>query len=232
MQLIPVLDLKGGQVVRAQQGRRDRYRPIVTPLSDSADPVRVAEGLRSLHPFSIFYVADLDAIEGRGSNASAIARLSEMPGRPQLWVDAGYSGGEALARALAIPGLHPVLGSESQKDETLLKRFRDHPDLVLSLDFFADGFRGPRALLESSELWPQRLIVMTLAKVGSATGPDFSTLAAIQTRAGDRTVIAAGGVRNEADLSELSSLGITAALIATSLHDGTLTAAQIAAFAR
>jgi len=230
MRIIPVLDLKGGQVVRARQGRREEYRPIVTPLASSSDPVQVAQGLLGLHPFSIFYLADLDAIEGRGSNASAAARLSQIPGKPQLMMDAGYCDEEALARALAIPGFQPVLGSESQQDETLLARFSDHPDLVLSLDFFADGFRGPRTLLENPQLWPRRLIVMTLAKIGSAAGPDFSTLAAIQARAGGREVIAAGGVRDKADLEELSSRGVAAALVATSLHDGTLTPAQIAGF--
>jgi phosphoribosylformimino-5-aminoimidazole carboxamide ribotide isomerase len=46
--------------------------------------------------------------------------------------------------------------------------------------------------------------------------------------AGSRTVIAAGGVRNMADIRALSSLGIAAALVATSLHDGTLRPEQLA----
>ena len=104
----------------------------------------------------------------------------------------------------------------------LLRRFRDHPGLILSLDFFADGFRGPPSILDDPDLWPQRVIVMTLAKVGSAAGPDFARLEEIKARAGNRTVIAAGGVRDEADIRALSSLGIAAALVATSLHDGTL----------
>ena len=85
------------------------------------------------------------------------------------------------------------LGSESQRDEALLRRFRDHPGLILSLDFFADGFRGPPSILARPELWPQRMIVMTLAKVGSAAGPDFARLEEVKARAGTRAVIAAGG---------------------------------------
>ena len=91
LRIIPVLDLKGGEVVRAEQGQRHRYRPIVTPLAESADAVAVAAGLRTLYPFQIFYIADLDAIEGRAPNAAALARLRTMPQAPELWVDAGVT---------------------------------------------------------------------------------------------------------------------------------------------
>jgi len=232
LRIIPVLDLKGGQVVRAELGRRDCYRPIATPLSPSTNPVTVAAGLRMVHPFRAFYIADLDAIEGRAPNTDALAHLRAMPDAPELWVDAGIADEEALAAALAEPLLRPVLGSESQRDDMLLRRFRDHPGLVLSLDFFADGFHGPHSILEQSAFWPRSVIVMTLAKVGSAAGPDFARLAQIKSQAGNRAVIAAGGVRNEADIRALSSIGVGVVLVATALHDGTLTSGQISSLAR
>jgi phosphoribosylformimino-5-aminoimidazole carboxamide ribotide isomerase len=230
VRIIPVLDLKGGQVVRAAKGRRDQYRPIVTPLSASADVVAVAEGLRTLYPFPTYYIADLDAIEGRQPNGAALARLRAMAQPPQLWVDAGFADSDRLSAALAEPSISPVLGTESQHDDALLRRFRDHPDLILSLDFFSDGFHGPTSFLDEPEFWPERVIVMTLAKVGAAAGPDFERLGEIRAKAGNREIIAAGGVRNEADIRALASLGIAAALVATSLHDGTLTPQQLTSF--
>ncbi|RUM96888.1 nickel transporter [Pseudaminobacter arsenicus] len=232
MRIIPVLDLKAGQVVRAQQGRRDSYRPIETPLSGSADPVAVARGLRVLHPFSTFYIADIDAIEGRSPNDEAVALLAAMPEAPELWLDAGFSDESQLAAMLARPSFHAVLGSESQRDTAILCRFKGHPRLILSLDFFQDGFRGARSLLEEPDLWPETVIVMTLARVGAASGPDFSTLAEIKAKAGGRMLVAAGGIRDEADIRELAALGIAAALVSTSLHNGSLTAETIAALAR
>ncbi len=228
LRIIPVLDLKGGEVVRAEQGRRDLYKAIVTPLSASPDAVAVAAGLRKLYPFSTFYVADLDAICGGPPNAAALARLKAMRDAPELWVDAGVHEAQALEAALDEPSVCPVLGSESQRDDGLLRRFRNHPALILSLDFFADGYHGPASLLDDPALWPQRVIVMTLAKVGSAAGPDFAQLQAIKAKAGNRTVIAAGGVRDELDIRDLASMGIAAALVASSLHNGTISSAQLA----
>ena len=38
LDIIPVIDLRHGLVVRAVMGRRELYRPIETPLSRTADP--------------------------------------------------------------------------------------------------------------------------------------------------------------------------------------------------
>ncbi len=68
MEVIPVIDLKGGQVVHARAGNRRDYRPIRTPLSRSSAPEDVISGLLGLFPFARLYVADLDAIEGGGDH--------------------------------------------------------------------------------------------------------------------------------------------------------------------
>ncbi len=97
MEVIPVIDLRGGAVVAARRGDRARYRPLETPLAASADPVTVALGLRSLYPFPTLYVADLDSIEGRGADTGARRRLAECwPG--ELWIDGG-----AIARGEGVP---------------------------------------------------------------------------------------------------------------------------------
>ena len=69
---------------------------------------------------------------------------------------------------------------------------------------------------------------MSLARVGSAIGPDIDRLTTIKSRAVNRQVYAAGGVRDANDLASLAQAGITGALVATSLHNGKLTGAQIA----
>ena len=76
MEIIPVVDLMGGVVVRARMGQRDLYQPITTPLAATSDPVDVVRGLLAVYPFTTLYVADLDAIEHNGDNNAALARSS------------------------------------------------------------------------------------------------------------------------------------------------------------
>jgi len=225
VQVIPVVDLKHGVVVRAQRGNRSAYRPIETPLSPTSEPVDVVGGLLALHAFRTLYVADLDAIMASGDNIDAIRRIRQAFPALELWIDNGAADAQALD-ALVKEGLGaPVIGSESQRDGALLARA---PEALLSLDFRGDAFLGPPEILDRPELWPQRVIVMTLARVGSGAGPDIPRLAAIQARAGARTIYAAGGVRDMGDLAALRAAGIGGALLATALHDGRLTGAEIA----
>ena len=229
MDIVPVLDLRGGMVVRAHMGQRNQYRPISTPLSPSSDPVDVARGLFSVFPFRTFYVADLDAIEGTGDNAAALLRLkAECPG-VTLWVDNAVADLPAAERWLAAGLGRLVVGSESQTDMALLRRLCGNDRIVLSLDFRGPAFQGPAGLLGEIESWPLKVIVMTLARVGSGAGPDFDRLAAIRDIAAGREIYAAGGVRDGVDLGALGRAGIAGALVATSLHDGRLTAKDIEA---
>ncbi|MGH6860760.1 MAG: HisA/HisF-related TIM barrel protein [Phyllobacterium sp.] len=227
MHIIPVLDIKDDLVVRAKMGLRDSYQPITTPLSPTAQVPDVAQGLRSLYPFPIFYVADLDRIERR--REVAFDQLKPLLGQMKIWLDAGFRDERQLQQALELDGLWPVLGSESQTDWSLLDAFHANPKLILSLDFRGGQFLGPAAILENVERWPSRVIVMTLSRVGADSGPDFKCLERIKRQAGDRSVIAAGGVRNRQDLEALEAMGVAAALVASSLHNGMLTAEEISA---
>jgi phosphoribosylformimino-5-aminoimidazole carboxamide ribotide isomerase len=229
MEIIPVIDLQDGLVVRARMGQRDQYRPIETPLSPTSDPVDVVRGLLSVSAFRTLYVADLDAIARKGDAKTALARVKSAFGQLDLWVDNGIAE-VADARAFLDEGTdHLVLGSEAQADHRLVENLRDDPRVVLSLDFRGDTFIGPPSLLATPEIWPQRIIVMTLARVGSDAGPDLERLAAIHRISGRRHIYAAGGLRHAGDLNELKNAGIAGVLVASALHDGRLTRADIAA---
>jgi phosphoribosylformimino-5-aminoimidazole carboxamide ribotide isomerase len=232
MQVIPVIDLKGGQVVHARAGRRDQYRPIETPLSPTSLPSDVIAGLLRLFPFPRFYVADLDAIERCGAHDGVLHLLKSSHDGLDFWVDSGVSE-EADATAWLLRGLGQlVLGSETQRGTELVRGLRHHPSVVLSLDFDADGFRGPPVLLQEPDLWPADVIVMTLARVGAGAGPDLERLAEIRRQAEGRRIYAAGGVRNAAELRTLAEIGVTGALVATALHGGAISTSEIERLAR
>ncbi|MGA2793235.1 MAG: HisA/HisF-related TIM barrel protein, partial [Roseiarcus sp.] len=121
MEIIPVIDLKDATVVRARLGRRDEYLPIETRLSPTSDPVDVARGLLSVHPFKTFYVADLDAIEGKGDNYASLARLKAAFPDLAFWVDNGILDLDAAQTWLASQLGHLVLGSETQVNDKLVR---------------------------------------------------------------------------------------------------------------
>jgi|SRR5215468_907884 len=222
MDIIPVLDLRGGIVVRARMGRRDLYRPIDSPLSPTSDPIDVMRGLRSIHPFKTFYVADLDAVMRTGDNAAAIRRLKGAFPAAAFWVDNGVSDLSSARRWLDAGLGHLVVGSESQNDMALVQHLSHDDRVMLSLDFRDHAFQGPPALLCETAAWTSTLIVMSLARVGSGAGPDLHRLCVIRDIAEGRKIYAAGGVRDRADLVALKRAGIAGALVATSLHDGRL----------
>jgi phosphoribosylformimino-5-aminoimidazole carboxamide ribotide isomerase len=220
VEIVPVVDLKQGQVVRARAGERDRYAPIVTPLSPTADPVDGACGLLAVAPARHLYIADLDAIEGRGQDIASVRRLAKAFPGTTLWIDAGIASlsqaqtflGEGLGRL--------VLGSESQADTALLRALAGQA--VLSLDFRGDRFVGPDAIRDDPTLWPDTVIVMTLARVGTGAGPDLEKLAWVWRHAPLARIYAAGGLRGPEDIQPLADLGVAGILVASALHDGRL----------
>ena len=227
MEVIPVIDLKNGAVVHARMGIRSEYAPIKSPLSPTSRPGDVARGMLSIFPFKRFYVADLDAIEHKGDNNPALKQLSDDFPDVEFWVDAGIADIHEAERWLAAGLGYLVLGSETQRDGELIRYLCRNNRTILSLDFRGDAFLGPAALLNEADIWPINVIVMTLARVGSASGPDTDRLTTIKSRVVNRQVYAAGGVRDANDLASLAQAGITGALVATSLHNGKLTGAQI-----
>jgi phosphoribosylformimino-5-aminoimidazole carboxamide ribotide isomerase len=229
MDVVPVLDVAHGQVVRGIKGDRASYKPIETPLASGCEPAAIGRGLLGLHPFRKLYVADLDGIEGRGRNVHLVPALSAVAGTTELWIDAGVASRKAARSVLAAPVTTLIVGSESIERAAEFEDIAAEAPLrtVLSLDFRGEEFMGPRRLLEDETLWPDRVIVMTLARVGSGEGPDMDRLAAIVKRAGKRKVYAAGGLRHRADLMALRDLGAAGVLVASALHEGAITAQDI-----
>ena len=144
-----------------------------------------------------------------------------------MWVDNGAADASALHALIGADLGTPVIGSESQRDIKVIAQHRDSMRIVLSLDFRGDAFQGPQEILAEPVLWPRRIIVMTLARVGSDAGPDLERFAAIRSIAGGREIYAAGGVRNASDLSALKAAGVSGALIATALHERRIVAADL-----
>jgi phosphoribosylformimino-5-aminoimidazole carboxamide ribotide isomerase len=116
MQIVPVLDVQGGIVVRAIGGRRSEYLPLVSKLTNSTDPIEVASAIRARYKLPEIYVADLGAIAGAEPTLSIYDALRKDGFR--LWLDAGVretKNAEAIADHCdaTVIGLETLRGPET-----------------------------------------------------------------------------------------------------------------------
>jgi phosphoribosylformimino-5-aminoimidazole carboxamide ribotide isomerase len=225
MQVIPVIDLKDGVVVHAKQGRRAAYLPIHTALCPSADIFDVIDAYLKLYDFRTFYIADLDALEKKGSHEDLIHAVAERFSNRSFWLDRGLPCSASTHRQPV--NIKTVLGSESFRDETLSLLATCAKDFVLSLDFAGTKRLGAENLFTNPDHWPNEIIIMTLERVGSDAGPDLEKLAAFRKTYPGKHFIAAGGIRNREDLAALEKIGINQALVASALHSGAIGRAEL-----
>jgi phosphoribosylformimino-5-aminoimidazole carboxamide ribotide isomerase len=237
--VIPVIDLKDGVVVHARAGKqahagkRAEYRPLATPFGVPHDAVAIARALLAITFSPTLYVADLDAILGQGNNLDLCRELAEAFPETALWVDAGFSDVSDCAVWRQL-GVTLVVGSESIPSLEAWDKIRESfgEGVVLSLDFDEEGLCGPPELLADPILWPDRVILMSLGRVGAEQGPDLVRLHSALAFAGHRAVFSAGGIANFGDIEQVADIGARGVLAATALHAGTVTQKEIAALLR
>jgi uncharacterized protein related to proFAR isomerase len=232
VQVIPVIDLLRGQVVRGIRGERQAYRPIVSRLAEGSAPLAIAAALRAAAPPPrgcppVLYVADLDAIQGGTAQVAVVAELLRAQPDLCLWLDAGFTGPAAVRALRAALGpaaarLRPVYGSESLASAAALDELAQDPLAILSLDTRLERPLDPSGSWQRPGAWPRTVIVMTLDRVGAASGPDLDTFARLRAMAPGRAWIGAGGVRDARDLRAAAHGGAEGWLVASALHDGTL----------
>ncbi len=220
IKIIPVIDLKDGKVVHARQGLRNQYQPIDTELCRSSDIYQVIQAFMGIYDFNTFYIADINALCHQGNHDRLITEVTaRFPGK-EFWIDRGCRQPD---KTNALPENHwPVLGSESISSKTIQAIKSSRQRFILSLDYSTTGALGDKSLFFEQEFWPETIIIMTLSRVGSNYGPDISLLTEFKQKFPDKNFIAAGGIRNTADLQALKQVGIQQALIASALHSGAI----------
>ncbi len=230
MRVIPVIDLKGGVVVRGVAGRREEYRPVLSRLTSSCDPVEVARTFRDRLGLNEIYLADLDAIAGAEPAWDVYAALRGLGCR--LWVDAGIREAGAVA-ALAATSLERIIvGLETVTGPEVLDCLG--PDLgarlIFSLDLKCGVPLGNRTAWGNADAEAivrrvvaagiQGVIVLDLARVGVGGGTGTEALCRRLAEQFPRlTIVAGGGVHRRDDLARLRACGVHAVLVASALHD-------------
>ncbi len=242
MNVLPVMDLQGGHVVRGVGGRRNQYSSVSSCFCADARPATVARALVGTFGFSQVYVADLDAIEQAEPGWEAYCRIADCG--LSLWLDAGIKNcvdaEPLLARApAAVHGL--IVATETLDCPDVLDALRARVGddrLVFSLDMHeghavsrSPAWRrlDPRTILRIAlDGGVRRFILLDLARVGSGAGAGTETLCRwLREQIPDGEIAAGGGIRHLADVTNLVAAGCDWVLVASALHDGRITADQI-----
>jgi len=221
MKIIPVIDIKDGQVVQAIKGDRSNYKPIQSQLCSGSSPVDVVTVLLKVTRSKIFYIADLDSIEDSGNNFQIIFDLAQNNKEISFWFDAGFKSPYHLEQWEKCSNIRPVIGSESHNEiGSLLGLLKS--DRILSLDFKNEQLCGPMEILDHKKDWPDDVIIMSLNRVGSHSGPDLKLINSVKMLEPNSRLYAAGGVGDQSDLELLSQIGTEGILIASALHTQSL----------
>jgi phosphoribosylformimino-5-aminoimidazole carboxamide ribotide isomerase len=237
LNIIPVIDILNGKVVHAVKGQRYNYQPLKSILFTSIEPLEVAKGFKALG-FSELYVADLDAIIDCSTDFGFFKHIVEETGM-HLMVDAGVTSIDRAQKLFENKVSMLIIGTEtllSKKFVTQAVEIFGSNRIVLSLDLKGDkilvklGFDGclsPICLLKDFKaMGMSQIIVLDLARVGSGEGVNLDFLKKVIAEVGV-DVYVGGGIRDINDLVELKKLGVSGALIATALHAGKISIAQL-----
>ncbi len=240
MKILPVLDILNCEVVRGVAGKRQEYRPIQSRLTDSVEPLAVATALSKHFGFSEFYVADLDAILHRRAHTHLYSQLGRTG--VELLVDSGICTCEDAAEIVSAGVARVVAGLETTANPIEIARLVERygaKHIVFSLDLMEgrplsgsgqwshDPMQIAQTVFRSGV---RQIIVLDLARVGTGAGvPTLELCRRIRREMDFHTIITGGGIRSAADLRLVAESGVDTALVASSLHDGSITPADLRA---
>ena len=234
MNVIPVLDVLHGQVVRGVGGDRENYRPIVSQITTSSNPLEVARTLRKDFGFQRFYLADLDGILSQNPNLKLYNDL--ISDHFHLMIEAGIRNlddAQRIHRVAKHAGI--IVGLETCRSPQDLRKIASQGfnvtfslDLISSQPNLSSESRGwsndPIEIVgEVVDAKVDSILVLDLADVGMGTGGGTDGLCQkILCEFPAVQLISGGGIRDRDDLLRLSRLGIDSVLVASALHDGKL----------
>jgi phosphoribosylformimino-5-aminoimidazole carboxamide ribotide isomerase len=243
VQIVGVVDLRGGLAVHARGGNREHYRPVRAVAGAAiapGDARALARAYVGRLGVTEIYLADLDAIDGLAPQDAEITALAANA--PRIWLDAGVTSPERARHVLSLGAAHVIVGLETLPSYQALAEICHVADgrVAFSLDLrdgepvvAADGIvrREPPHVIaaRAASAGVGAILVIDLARVGAGKGLDFGLIARVRETASALTLLAGGGVRGPEDLTRLADAGCDGALVASALLDGRVGATEIAA---
>lgn len=231
LELLPAVDVAGGQAVRLVRGAAGTETSYGNPLA--AALAWQEGGAEWIH------LVDLDAAFGRGSNRELLATVVE-----HLDVKVELSGGirddDSLRAALATGCRRVNLGTAALEDPGWCARaIGEHGDrIAVGLDVRGSRLAARGWTQDGGDLWDAldrldrdgcaRYVVTDVTKDGTLGGPNLDLLRRVCAQT-QRPVVASGGVSSLADLRAIAALqprGVEGAIVGKALYAGAFTLAE------
>ncbi len=228
MQVIPAVDIKGGNVVRLAQGLADKE----TIYSDS--PMEMAAKWAS-YGVDLIHIVDLDgALSGELKNLSIVSSIVKaVPSKIEL--GGGIRDVETIERVLDAGVSKVCIGTRALDKRFLTdiskSAYRDM--VVISVDA-KDGFVHTKGWVEKTDIKATDLVVEVerfgiktvnytdIAKDGMLEGPNIRSLGEL-LNISKIDIVAAGGVSTIDDVKRLMTLGkegLKGMIIGKALYEG------------
>ncbi|HET7326617.1 MAG TPA: bifunctional 1-(5-phosphoribosyl)-5-((5-phosphoribosylamino)methylideneamino)imidazole-4-carboxamide isomerase/phosphoribosylanthranilate isomerase PriA [Nocardioidaceae bacterium] len=225
LELLPAVDVAGGQAVRLVQGAAGSETSYGDPAGAAMAWQR--DGAEWIH------LVDLDAAFGRGSNRELLA---DVVGRLDVKVElsGGIRDDESLKAALATGCTRVNLGTAAlENPQWCARAIGEYGErIAVGLDVRGTTLAARGWTEEGGDLFEvlerlerdgcARYVVTDVAKDGTLGGPNLSLLRSVCERT-DRPVVASGGVSSLDDIVAIAGLtdaGVEGAIIGKALYTG------------
>ena len=237
LELLPAVDIAGGQAVRLVQGEAGSetgYGDPVAAARDWAD-----QGASWIH------LVDLDAAFGRGSNLEVVQAVIDRVPDVRVELSGGIRDDVSLEAALATGAQRVNIGTAALEDpdwtDRIIALYGDR--IAVGLDVRGTTLAARGWTREGGDLWEvlerleqagcARYVVTDVTKDGTLTGPNVELLTEMLART-DKPVVASGGISSLEDLRRLRSLtgiGLEGAIVGKALYAGAFTLTEALAVA-
>jgi phosphoribosylformimino-5-aminoimidazole carboxamide ribotide isomerase len=241
MHIFPAIDLRGGKVVRLEQGRAEAETVY------GSDPVAVAESFRADGALYL-HMVDLDgAFTGELKNLQLIAAVAKAS--PLfIQVGGGLRTEEAIGQVLGTGVRRIVIGTRACESLPFVKEMVakfgaeriavgiDAKDGIVSTRGWTAPSRwtAPDLARAATEQGVRTIIYTDIATDGMGTGPNLKALGELAAAVPEIGIVASGGVATIGHVESLRALGkaIGGVIIGKALYDGKLKLGEALAAAR
>lgn len=231
--IIPVIDILNSKAVHAIKGERTKYKPLISELFKSSDPIEIIKILNHRYNFKEIYLADLDAIIKKKPNYEIISKITKFQNF-KIILDPGIVKSEDILKFSRFKLKKLILGLETINSFEVIRdslKIFGIDKIVISVDMFKGKIITKirdlknesllNTILKLKNLGVRELILLDLFRVGQKLGGVPQSYLKIR-EAFDGDILVGGGIKNFNDLLNYNRENFSGVLLATALYDGSI----------